>query len=281
MFKECFAMEKIHGTSAHISWGNEENKSSLRPLRFFAGGVKYDNFVALFNQEELTKKFEELDINSIIVYGEAYGGKCQGMSEIYGKALTFVVFDVKINDTWLAVPNAHKIAEFLSLEFVAYKRIPTLLAEIDKERDMDSVQAIRNKMGAGHKREGIVLRPIIELKKNNGARIIVKHKNEEFQETKTKREITDPDKLKVLEDAKAIAEEWVTPMRLSNVMSKIPDIDITKMGDIIKAMIEDVEREAKGEIMESKQVRKQIGKKTALMAKEHFKSKLDLFRKDK
>ena len=37
-FKECYALEKIHGTSAHIYWSGET-------LRLFAGGVSHEGFV--------------------------------------------------------------------------------------------------------------------------------------------------------------------------------------------------------------------------------------------
>jgi len=53
MFKECYACEKIHGTSAHVSWKNGK-------LSFFSGGVEYLEFVNLFDQEKLTDKFTEL-----------------------------------------------------------------------------------------------------------------------------------------------------------------------------------------------------------------------------
>jgi len=193
---------------------------------------------------------------------------------MYGKELKFIAFEVKVEHNWLSVPQANEIVSSLGLDFVSYKRIPTTLEAIDKERDMDSVQAIKNGMGAGHKREGVVLRPLIELKKNNGERLVAKHKTEEFRETKSKREITDPAKLKVIEEANAIAEEWVTPMRLNNVLDKIHKPAMEKMREIIKAMIEDIQREGDKEIVWSQAVGKSVGKKTALMIKEYFKDRL-------
>lgn len=52
LFKECYALEKIHGTSAHIKWSYENQK-----LTFFSGGEDYYKFVSLFNEQELTEKF--------------------------------------------------------------------------------------------------------------------------------------------------------------------------------------------------------------------------------
>jgi hypothetical protein len=260
MFKECYAMEKIHGTSAHISW--KDGKVS-----FFSGGEKHENFVKLFNEEELTEKFTELFDCDVIVFGEAYGGKQQGMSHTYGKELKFIAFDVKVGDYWLDVPNAEDVSKKLDLEFVSYEKIPTELKYIDAERDKMSSQAIRNGVGYDKMREGVVLRPLVELKRNDGKRIMSKHKRDEFMETKTKREV-DPEKLKVLQEANAIAEEWVTPMRLTHVLDKLgnPD-DISETGTVIKAMIEDVFREAEGEIVESAAAKQAIGKKCAKLYK--------------
>ncbi len=41
MFKECYALEKIHGTSAHITWNSPA-------LTYSSGGEKHERFVALF-----------------------------------------------------------------------------------------------------------------------------------------------------------------------------------------------------------------------------------------
>ena len=277
LFKECYAMEKIHGTSAHIGfkkvYTNDKDPYDIN-VNYFSGGEKHDKFVALFDEAELKKKFNELGLEEVIIYGEAYGGKCQGMSKVYGKDLKFVAFEVKIDHNWLSVPQANEIVSSLGLDFVSYKRIFTTLETIDKERDTDSVQAIKNGMGLGHKREGVVLRPLIELKKNNGERIVAKHKNEDHRETKSKRAVTDPTKLKVLEEANAVAEEWVTLNRLNHIFSKIKNPSMDKMRDIIHSMIDDVKREGEKEIVWSKEVQKAIGKKTAQMVKEYFKEKL-------
>jgi hypothetical protein len=266
-FRECFAMEKIHGTSAHISW--KEDK-----LTFFSGGESHDKFVALFDQEALIARFKETGVYNVTVYGEAYGGKQQAMSATYGPTLKFVAFDVKIDEVWLAVPRAEKFVDQLGLEFVDYVKIPTTIEAVDAERDKDSVQAIRNGMGEGKKREGVVLRPPFEVRKNNNGRVMSKHKRDDFSETATPRKVVDPEKMKVLEDAKEVATEWVTEMRLMHVLDKIEDYCIEKMGIIIKAMVEDIKREGEGEIVWSGAVQKAISKDTAILAKRHFQNQL-------
>jgi len=268
LFTECYAMEKIHGTSAHISYNNGE-------VKFFAGGGNYDTFVALFEIDDLKRRFAEVIIGgeTAIVYGESYGGKQQGMSAVYGKEGKFVVFEVKIGDSWLNVPKAEQIALGLGLEFVHYKRIPTNMSAIDAERDDFSVQAMRNGIGE-HPREGIVLRPIEEVTKNNGSRIIAKHKTDAFSETKTPREVS-PEKLRVIEEARTIADEWVTPMRLEHIISDNNlDLSMENIGKVIPLMIDDIIREAKGEIVDSPDARKEIGRQTALMIKRTIEGRL-------
>ena len=272
MFKECYALEKIHGTSAHLTF-----KKGQSDIKFFSGGEKQDKFEAIFNKEELLDKLNLSGVAEVTVYGEAYGGKCQGMSKIYGKELRFTAFDVKIDDCWLAVPQAEGFVKELGLEFVWWTKIPT--DEIDVLRDRDSEQAIRNGMGEGHKAEGMVLRPLIELTKNNGNRIIAKHKRDDFKETKTPREVS-PEQLKVLADANEVADEWVTPMRLNHVLDKIEGgANMEKMRDIIISMIEDVKREGEGEIVWSNAVSKAIGKKTAQMTKKFFQNQVSMINK--
>lgn len=259
MFKECYALEKIHGTSAHITW-----LPINKQINFFSGGEKHENFLKLFNEKDLQDKFANISTDSsVIVYGEAYGGKQQGMSHTYGKTLKFIVFDVKIGDNWLDVPNAEDVAKKLGLEFVAYEKVSTDLASLDFERDRPSRQAKRNGILEDKIAEGVVLRPLIELSTNNGSRIICKHKRKEFGETKTHIEV-DPAKREKIEGAKSIAAEWVTPMRMSHVLDKLGNPrDISLTGTVIKAMIEDVERESAGIVAWDKDIQKEVGRVAA------------------
>jgi len=230
-------------------------------------------FNSLFDTEELKNKFIETGLDEVVIYGEGYGGKMQGMSATYGKELKFVAFEVKICGCWLNVPKAYEFCKSMGIEFVAYERVSTDIEKLNAERDRPSRQAKRN--GIEDKiAEGVVLKPLIELRKNNGARIICKHKRDEFMETSRPRKVQDPAKLKVLEDAKEVAEEWVTLMRLGHILDKIKDVSMSNMKEIINAMTEDIKREGEGEIIWSKPVEKYIGQTTAKMTKQFFQSKL-------
>lgn len=278
---ECYALEKIHGTSAHIKYkaGN---------LTFYAGGCKQEEFENLFDKEALKEKFEgkfqtppdneekpwlmnqEIEV---IIYGEAFGGKMQGMSATYGKQLRFMAFDVKINDRWKSVDVATGIVQYLGLEFVPYERGPLDLKWLDEQRDRPSrVAVVPDKIA-----EGIVIRPIYEMEFEGGGRFIIKHKRAEFRETKTQREV-DPDKALILTEANAIAEEWVTPMRMEHVMQRVPLNDMSDIGKFVPAMVEDVQRESDGEFEWSNEIGKAIGRKSAALAKEFFNQKLTIIR---
>lgn len=201
------------------------------------------------------------------------------MKDTYGPDLKFVAFEVKMGDTWFSVPTAAEIVKSIGLEFVHFEKGPATLEWLNEQRDKDSTQAIRNGMGPGKMSEGIVVRPPIELTKNGGGRLIVKHKRPEFRETRTPREV-DPEKLKVLSDAREVAREWVTECRLDHVLDKLAadSVDITSMsstGQVVKAMIKDVRIEGEGEIVWSSEAQKCIGKTAAQMYKKRI-SKIEI-----
>jgi hypothetical protein len=265
MFKRVYALLKVHGTSAHVSYKRDENDFTKDSLKFYSGGEKYDNFILLFKHNELLEKFRELGHPEITVFGEAYGGKQQGMSSTYGKDLKFIAFDVKIGDHWLAVPNAEKVSNKLGIEFVPYEEGPATVEWLNAQRDIPD--RIAAKLGLGDKpAEGIVIRPLMEFNLPGGDRIIAKHKRDDFSERASKKDtnIQDPDKLMILTKAQEIADEWITPMRLEHVLQKFPeDVDTKSIPDIIKAMKEDVIRESEGEAIITPEALKLISTATA------------------
>jgi hypothetical protein len=272
MFKEVYALEKVHGTSTHVTYTSDKLTDKLS---FFSGGCNYEHFLKSFDHDSLLDNFRKNAelypyTKTITVYGEGYGGKLQGMSSTYGKETCFIAFEAKVDDRWLSVTEAENLATKLGLEFVPYTLIKVTEENINKEMIADSVVAIRRGMGSGHMREGIVLRPKVELVYQDGGRIICKHKRPEFAEREHTPRFDDSEELKILEDAKAIAQEWCTAMRLTHVLDKFTDPTMKDMDKIIKAMIADIYTEAHGEIKESKAVAKAIGKQTAKLFRQYL-----------
>lgn len=271
-FRRCYALEKIHGTSAHVAWRDGRVVLS-------SGGESHERFAKLFDLERLAIAFAEkfTAADTVIIYGEAYGGKQQGMSKTYGTELKFIAFEVKVGDVFLKVLDAWGLSVGLGFEFVDWVEIDATIEAINIERDKPSVQAARNGITEPKIREGIVLRPPFEVVLNNGKRIIAKHKREEFSERGTpKLEDLDPTRRQLIEDAEKIAEEWVTPMRLNHVLDRLvsgredKELQIQDTSKVIALMIEDVTREAAGEIVDNPAIRKGIGSRAAKLFKQRL-----------
>jgi hypothetical protein len=242
-------------------------------LTFFSGGENYEKFIGLFDHEALKKAFAETGIQrDLTVYGEAYGGKQQKMSHVYGPDTRFIAFDLLHGTRWLDVPGAARLAETLGFEFVPWQEVDMDLAVLDALRDAPSEVSIRR--GMNHSwREGIVLRPPFEVYfGEEGGRIIAKHKRPEMRETATQRNVGD----KALEfaNAEAMADEWVTERRLENALSK-PElahvVGIEQVKDLIAWMIADVLREGAEEVKDTKANKQAIGTKTVKL----FKARLE------
>ena len=283
LFKECYALEKIHGTSAHISWKDgRDNITGAQTggvLHFSSGGSKHVTFVKLFDEAALRAGFRAMGHPDVMIYGESYGGSQQGQKWRYGSALRFIAFEVRIGEHWLAVPQAEDVCKKLGLEFVHYVKVPVTVDALNAERDAPSEQAKRNGVEGDQPREGVVLRPLIELRGNDGERILSKHKRDEERETASPRPVeVDPARLAILTKATEIADEWVTPTRLTHVLDKLETdgkkLGMEQMKDIIAAMAEDVLREGAGEIVDSKEARTAIGKKTATLMKRLLEARL-------
>jgi hypothetical protein len=260
LFREAWAMEKCHGSSSHVGWNDNQ-------LSFFSGGESHDRFKSLFDQSALTETFQKLGHQKIVVYGEVYGGKCQGMKDVYGPDLRFIAFDVQIGDSWLNVPDMAEIATLLGIEVVPYSKVSTDIAVLDALRDAPSEIAVRRGMGV-QLREGIVLRPLIEMTMNNGERVICKHKGGAFSERVHVPKVS-PDKLEVVSEANDIAIEWVTVNRLINAKShfKEEDWNLSNLRNIIIYIVEDVRREASSEIIWTRDVERSVSKKVGILFK--------------
>jgi hypothetical protein len=210
------------------------------------------------------------------------------MSLTYGPKLAFVAFEVNFEcqggkERWSSVSDAHKIVTDLGLDFVPYNLVDATIEEMDHQRDLPSEQAFKNGMADRNnpstfkKREGIVVRPPAELYDFQGGRFLAKHKSEEFSEREHQPKLQDPEATAEKLKGQAIADEWVTNMRLQHVLDrakielKIEPNEPKFIPDIIKLMIEDVTRESTGEVEMSRQAIKLIGNKTAEMFRQYLK----------
>lgn len=269
---EIVYMEKIHGTSTWINMNITEEGVNMN---YHPGGETSKTFDALFDkpfiENELKSILDENKLVGIRIHGEAYGGKQQKMMATYGNVLKFIVFDVKIYSTakdsiFLNLKDAVAITNRLKLEFVPYVIGPNTPEFAQIQTDLPSVQAERNGMGNDKLREGIVVKPVNEIKIKGNNRAICKHKCGPFWETKRPGTLkfgestaeTEKllDKLNIVISNNEMAENWITSMRADHVLdkmlhSKIDDkkfIDLADIGVFVSAMIDDVKKESEGEI---------------------------------
>ncbi len=283
LFREVYAAEKIHGTSTNITFTYDKDKGWQH--RFASGGIVHNEFVFMMNTRykvstdvmtKLADLTKDQDVESIVIYGEGYGGRCQSMNDVYGP-LNFVAFEVcKIiqvgdekKECWLGVERAARFCEQLGLPFVFYEKGPATIEWLDAQRNRPSEQAKRNGCGDNKMGEGIVVRALIELYDENGGRLIAKYKRDDFRETATARPLTESD-IKDRQDAEGVAEEWVVEERLNHVLSALvakghTQLTIKDTGLVVAAMVEDVSVEASGKIPWTGATAKAIGKRAAVL----------------
>lgn len=269
LFKECFALEKIHGTSAHISIYHDIDSEDGIKVAFFSGGSDLSDFIKLFDIKNLKKFFKEIDKNDITIFGESYGGKIQKMSDVYGKNKKFVAFDVNIGNSWLNVDSAKEVVDRVGLDFVAYSKINVDIDSLTRERDLPSRQAKKNGIVEDKISEGIIIRPLVETFMR-GQRVITKYKHPKFSERFSKKDstITQNNITNVRRESKDITKEWVTSVRMQHVIDRVRselqrDPIEKDVRNIIDAMMEDIIREGENEIIITDLTKKMINNKTA------------------
>ena len=252
--RRVLRLREVHGTTARISFTKGR-------VHFFAGGASYHLMCAKYDTPELTSFAEQVGV-PFVVYGEVYAGNVQGMRATYGDEQLFIGFEATVDGEWLSVPAADKFITGLGLDFVPWVRIPATLEAIESERDKPSEVAARRGITEPRLREGVVLHPVEEMLPTSG-RLNAKHKSEAFRETRTPRKVIDPEMQVVLSEAKEVAEEWVTEMRVTHVIDKLRVSGIEDTPKVVKAVLADVEAESIGEVIWSKEVRKAVGKAAA------------------
>lgn len=167
--------EKVDGTNVRVIWdghkvtfgGRTDNAQMPMPLMERLGEL----FGGNTNEELFEQKFSD---TKVVFYGEGYGGKIQSGS-LYKETQDFILFDVKVGDTWLKREDVENIAEVFGLDIVPVILVGTIQEAVDyvKTRPMSPI-------GNRKESEGLVGVPNARLTDFRGNRIIVKIKAEDF-----------------------------------------------------------------------------------------------------
>lgn len=165
--------EKVDGTNIRVMFDGE---------RITFGGKTDDaqipSFLVSRLQEVFLPQIETFRVKfaeGVCLYGEGYGAKIQKGGGNYRSDQDFVLFDVKVGDWWLERPSVEEIARELKLDTVPIIGSGTLY---------DMVQKTKNGFHScwgNFEAEGIVARPLVELKSRRGDRIITKLKHRDFR----------------------------------------------------------------------------------------------------
>lgn len=118
---------------------------------------------------------------SVILYGEGYGAKIQkGGGNYIPNGCDFILFDVMINGVFLKYDDVVDVAKKLGITSAPTVGFGTLDQAIEETHkgvlswlDKDGVQA-------GMIAEGLVVRPLVELRDRMGRRVIGKIKTKDF-----------------------------------------------------------------------------------------------------
>lgn len=171
--------EKIDGTNIRIYWdghkvefgGRTDNAEIPRPL--------LDSLNKIFGTTETEELFEQIfGEKNIILFGEGYGGRIQGVGNEYRSDESFILFDVLIGENYQTREWVEKTAQMFGIKAVPVLFTGPLQAGIDYVcGHPKSVVAMKDTY-----MEGVVARPKVELKDRCGRRVIVKIKWKDFKD---------------------------------------------------------------------------------------------------
>lgn len=122
---------------------------------------------------QLALHLRNISPHSIYLYGEGYGPKINDGGK-YSPTAKFVLFDVRINDVWLTREAMEELAAKLSIPVVPIVITGPLYDLLAMTRE-----GFPSKWG-DFTAEGLVARPVVELRDRRGYRIITKMKHRDY-----------------------------------------------------------------------------------------------------
>ena len=167
--------EKVDGTNIRVMWNHETGTVVF--------GGKTDNaqipsnLVNALAKMFPARKFKDHEVfngASVCLYGEGYGAKIQKGGGNYRPDQSFVLFDVLVGEWWLQRKDVESVSKTIGVEIVPIIWNGPLTKMIDMARHGFDSQW--GKFPA----EGIVARPLTELRARDGSRIITKIKHKDF-----------------------------------------------------------------------------------------------------
>lgn len=162
--------EKIDGTNIRACWNGHKVEFKGRTDKADIPKHLLSRLEELFLNNESEELFEQLfGEKEVILFGEGYGPKIQKGGD-YRDTVDFILFDVMINENYQSRSTVEEMAKTFGIDCVPIILTGTI---------QDAIDFIKTKpkstFGTADM-EGVVGRPLVEMKDRCGNRLIVKIK---------------------------------------------------------------------------------------------------------
>ena len=171
--------EKVDGTNIRVFWDGHKVEFGGRTDSAEIPKALLDSLNNIFGTAEAEELFEQtFGEKNVILFGEGYGGKVQGVCNGYRPDESFILFDVLIGENYQAREWVEKTAQMFGVKVVPVLFTGSLQVGIDYVcGHPKSVVATKDTY-----MEGVVARPKVELRDRRGRRVIVKIKWKDFKD---------------------------------------------------------------------------------------------------
>lgn len=172
--------EKVDGTNIRVFWDGHQISFAGRTDSAVIPTPLYDRLSEIFLNDVAEELFEQtFGEKEVIIFGEGYGNKIQKVGNKYIKdSVDFIIFDVLIGDNYQERKFVKQTAQIFGLKAVPVIGIGNLYEAVEfmKMHPMSVISEEEIEM------EGLVCRPVMELRNRCGERIIVKIKWNDMKE---------------------------------------------------------------------------------------------------
>eukprot|EP01156_Anaeramoeba_ignava_P011198 Anaeramoba_ignava/a482295_7.p2 GENE.a482295_7~~a482295_7.p2 ORF type:complete len:330 (-),score=4.34 a482295_7:666-1655(-) len=262
---EYVVQEKAHGANMGFLTNDGEKFLPARRTALLEPGEVFYNYQSVLekNIDKLRSVWADLklkinNLSELTIYGELIGGdyphpdiaKDPSATKVqkgifYSPSNELYVFDILINNSeYLNTFDVEEIFEkhgLLHAKTLFSGSFQGCLAYPNKF-ESTIYQQLGLPVIKPNVAEGVVIRPVDPCFLNNGSRVLLKNKNEKWEEKAKarKKEIIKkelPEKVKQLQE---LIMDYVTDNRLNNVLSKTGEISIQDLGKVLGLFAADV-----------------------------------------
>ena len=168
--------EKIDGTNIRVLWDGHKvtfaGRTDSAQIPAELTNRLFELFGGEANEQLFEQKFGETEV---MLCGEGYGKKIQGVGSLYKDTQDFILFDVMIAGNWQPRESVADIADYFGIDVVPIVFTGTISQAVNyiKTKPMSTIGTAPM--------EGLVGRPEVELQDRTGKRIIIKIKVKDFE----------------------------------------------------------------------------------------------------